>query len=52
MLTKWLTRDKSDLIVGIDYDNAEVYLYNGGVVSANTTADEWYAQGILLGAMV
>lgn len=52
MLTNWLTRDKLDLIIGIDYANAEVWLYNGGIVSANTAANEWYAQGILLGSMV
>lgn len=55
MLTKWLTRDKQDLIVGIDYDKAEVWLYSGVIVNASEWSDKtsfWFSQGVMLGAMV
>ena len=55
-LTQWLTRDKRDLIVGIDYDNAEVWLYSGRIVTSNSwiygSAEMWELQGDILGSMI
>ena len=51
-LGMWLTRDGKDLIVGIDYNKAEVWLYKEGIITANTSAIAklWFDQGYLMGS--
>lgn len=53
-MTQWLTRDKSDIIVGIDYDKNEVWLYKGGIVTGSSdwgpTTSFWFDQGYLMGS--
>lgn len=53
-LNKWLTRDGKDLIVGIDYDKAEVWLYNEGIISGSYSDKMafWYDQGYLMGTQL
>ena len=56
-LLAMLTRNSRDLIVGIDHDTQEVWLYSGEIVDGKSTADDnavranfWTAQGFMLGS--
>lgn len=54
-LVSMLTRDRSDLIVGIDYDKGEVWLYGGEIIGASEWSQKvsfYYQQGMMLGAMI